>query len=171
MAEVDKWRAFEYLDVVYDLSHLNTHIAKYIDERNPEKPICYHFHVTYSFHCFTSKEIDDSDSSVKEQLIYSAPKESRFFNIIRYELSKHLPSIISSLHNNTLVFHAGYNRFATVKLKDSEGNEVEYFVVFNTFREKRKLRLHVESAYPLKEKLGRVNKINFWSIAHKTLHK
>jgi len=42
------------------------------------------------------------------------------FNFERYELSKQLPSIIKSLsEKTTLVCHAGYGNFATVKVLNS----------------------------------------------------
>jgi hypothetical protein len=103
--------------------------------------------------------------------MYDAPRESRPFNFERYELSKQLPSIINLLGNKeTLVCHAGYGNFATVKVLDSNGSEVSYFVPFAVFKENKKLRLHVQSAYPKYEGIGRVQKVGFFVIAKNLLH-
>jgi hypothetical protein len=67
-----------------------------------------------------------------------------------------------------LVCHAGYGSFATVKVLDRSGNEIDYFVPFVVFKEK-KLRLHVQSAYPLERKLGNVKKVGFLAIAKNLL--
>jgi hypothetical protein len=102
--------------------------------------------------------------------LYQAPKDSRPFNFERYELSNHLPMIIDALgEKETLVFHAGYGSFAAVKVLDRSGNEIDYFVSFVVFKEKKKLRLHVQSAYPLDRKLGNVKKVGFLSIAKNLL--
>lgn len=101
---------------------------------------------------------------------YQAPKDSRPFNFERYELSKHLPKIIDALgEKETLVCHAGYGSFAAVKILDTSGNEIDYFVSFVVFKEKKKLRLHVQSAYPLDQKLGNVKKVGFFAIAKNLL--
>jgi hypothetical protein len=103
--------------------------------------------------------------------MYSAPRESRQFNFERYQLSKQLPSIIKSLGDKeTLVCHAGYRKFATVKILDSNGTEVYYYVVFAVFKEVKKLRLHVQSAYPKYESIGKVKKVGFFVIAKNLLN-
>jgi len=166
-SEVKKWRDFTFNSTVYDLSHLNAHQVEYFDDRDKDNPITYTFTVTYSFHCFT-KESESEYHSTEElkQLIYDAPAESRPFNFERYELSKHLPSIIKSLSDKqTFVGHAGYNSYATVKLLNLKGIEVDYLVIFKVFRENKKLRLHVTSAYPVYEGKGRMKKVRFLTLA------
>jgi len=117
-----------------------------------------------------AKESEDLTSEQLESLMYRAPKESRPFNFERYYLSKQLPSIIKALgKSTTLVIHAGYGNYATVKVLDSEGVEVDYFVAFKVFREKKKLRLHVASAYPKYEGIGKVKKVKFFTIANNLL--
>lgn len=168
--EVICWRNFTFNSEIYDLSHLNTHWIEYIDYRDENNPIPYKFIVTYGLHCFTkeSKELTKEES---ELLMYSAPKESRPFNIERYHLSKELPNIIRSLgERTTLVYLAGYGNFATVKILDSNGIEVNYFVVFTAFRESRRLRLHITSAYPLEKDIGKRKKVNFFVIAKNLLN-
>ncbi len=167
--EVKCWRNFILNDEVYDLSHLNANWVEYLDKRDEEKPITYKFIVTYGLHCFT-KDSDDLSKEESQLLMYNGPRESRPFNFERYELSKQLPNIIKSLgEKETLVCHAGYGNFATVKVLDSNGIEVDYFVVFTAFRETKKLRLHITSAYPKYDGIGKVKKVGFFVIAKNLL--
>lgn len=71
---------------------------------------------------------------------------------------------------STLVCHAGYGKFAIVKVVDSLGNEVDYFVVFTVFKEEKKLRLHIQSAYPKYEGVGKIKKVGFFVIARNLLN-
>lgn len=164
--EVIKWRNFSANGQIYDLSHLNAHWAEYIDDRDINKPVTYKFIVTYGFHCFT-KASDDLTDEQSNLLMYHAPKESRPFNFERYHLSKQLPNIVKALGDQTtLVIHAGYGNYATVKVLDSRGIEVDYFVAFTVFREKKKYRLHVVSAYPKYDGIGKIQKVKFFTIAN-----
>jgi hypothetical protein len=168
--EVTNWRSFTLDGRIYDLSHLNAQWVEYTDTRDEERPTTYRFIVTYGLHCFT-KDLEELSTEESKSLMYKAPRESRPFNFERYELSKQLPSIINSLGNKeTLVCHAGYGKFATVKILDSNGREVNYFVPFAVFKESKKLRLHVQSAYPRYEGIGKVQKVGFFVIAKNLLH-
>ncbi|WP_373526496.1 heat-shock protein [Nostoc sp.] len=143
---------------------------EYLDDKNENNPILYKFIVTYGLHCFT-KESNELSSDESKFLMYHAPNESRQFNFERYELSKQLPSIIKSLsEKTTLVCHAGYGNFATVKVLDSNSIEVDYYVVFKVFKETKKLRLHIITAYPKYEGIGRVKKVSFFIIAKNLLN-
>ncbi|MEH2386943.1 MAG: heat-shock protein [Nostoc sp.] len=168
--EVKQWRNFRFNNQDYDLSHLNAHWAEYLDDKDENNPIPYRFIVTYGLHCF-SKESNEFSSDESQLLMYHAPNESRQFNFERYELSKQLPNIIKSLsEKTTLVCHAGYGNFATVKVLNSNGIEVDYFVVFKVFKETKKLRLHTISAYPKYEGIGKVRKVGFFVIAKNLLN-
>lgn len=168
--EVTNWKSFTLDGKAYDLSHLNAQRVEYLDTRNKDKPITYRFIVTYGLHCF-AKDTEELSPEESQLLMYKAPRESRPFNFERYELSKQLPSIINSLGNSeTLVCHAGYGKFAAVKVLDSNGNEVNYFVPFAVFKESKKLRLHVQSAYPKPEGIGKIRKVGFFVIAKNLLH-
>jgi hypothetical protein len=167
--EVIRWKSFTLESEVYDLSHLSAHHAEYLDDRNANNPITYKFIVTYGLHCFT-KELDGLSEEESRSWMYSAPRESRHFNAERYYLSKELPNIILSLsQKTTLVCHAGHGKFASVKILDSNGVEIDYFVVFTVFKESKKLRLHVQSAYPRDEGLGKIKKVSFLVIANNLL--
>lgn len=167
--EVIKWRNFILNGEVYDLSHLDAHWVEYVDNRDINKSITYKFIVTYGFHCFT-KASDDPIEKQSSLSMYRAPKESRPFDLERYHLSKQLPKIIRALSDSkTLVIHAGQGNYATVKVTDSKGVEVNYFVAFTVFREQKKLRIHVMSAYPKYEGLGKIQKVQFLNIARNLL--
>ncbi len=168
-SEVTHWRNFTLGSETYDLSHLSAHHAEYLDDRNEQNLITYKFIVTYGLHCFT-KALDGLSEEESQSLMYDAPRESRHFNSERYYLSRELPSIILSLsQKTTLVFHAGHGKYASVKVQDSNGIEVDYFVVFTVFKEVKRLRLHVQSAYPVYEGSVRNKKVGFLIIANNLL--
>jgi hypothetical protein len=170
--EVKRWREFTVNGVTYDLSHLDVHWVEYTDNRDQDNIHVYKFIVTYSMHCF-AKDQDELTEEERQALMYFAknPKnEKRPFNLERYYLSKQLPEIIKSLGEaSSYVFHAGYGNYATAKIIDADGNEFEYFVAFSVFREAKKLRLHVQSAYPLDTAKGKRKKVGFFVIAHNLL--
>ena len=168
-SEVTHWRNFTLGSETYDLSHLTAHHAEYLDDRNENNPITYKFIITYGLHCFT-KALDGLTDEESQALMYHAPRESRHFNTERYYLSKELPSIILSLsQKTTLVCHAGHGKFASVKVQDSNGIDIDYFVVFTVFKETKKLRLHVQSAYPVYERIGKIKKVSFLAISNNLL--
>lgn len=170
--KVDKvahWKPFRIDGAVYDLSHLDYHQVTYTLNNDPDKkPIEYIFHVTYSSHCF-AKDYEFQTKLDKERLAYVAGSETRPFCFRRYQLSKSLPGIIENLDSSKLVFHGGYETFATCKAMDEDDNEVDYFVSFTAYRQQKKLRLHIQSAYPLNERLGKVKKVNIFAIARALL--
>lgn len=167
--EVTSWKNFIFNGEIYDLSHLNARWVEYLDKRDEKNISTYKFIVTYDLHCFT-KDSDDISSEESQVLIYNGPRESRTFNFERYQLSTQLPSIVESLgENETLVCHAGYRKFAIIKIVDSNGIEVNYFIAFSAFRESKKLRLHIHSAYPIYKGIDKVKKVGFFVIAKNLL--
>lgn len=162
------WTPILWDKKTYDLSHLHSQQIEYTHSKNGKPNITYKFVVTYSFHCFAK---EDSSTTPNTPIVH-ARKDSRPFNLERYELSKRLPAIIANLgQNNIPCFLAGYDRYLSIRFQSDTGDSFDYHVVFRTFREKRKLRLHVESAYP--EKLvsaGKRKKVGFFAIAYSTLH-
>jgi hypothetical protein len=63
------------------------------------------------------------------------------------------------------VFHGGYDSYCCISLKDEQGTEITYQVAFSVFRSKKKLRLHIESAYPLNSNVGKKKPVGFLKIA------
>lgn len=163
--EVDKWSSFtDSNGKVYDLSHLDAHEATYSDIRNGKKET-YTFIVSYSFHCF-AKDYPHQSEEEKASLMYHAPKESRPFCFIRYELSKkYLRQIIDALGDKqTRIGHAGYGSYATVTINTKEEGQIIYFVPFKMYREKKLMRIHITSAYP-EDVRPKLDKVNFFNIA------
>lgn len=166
--KVSHWQPFELDGEKYDLSHLDAHVVEYIqpgDSKNPERR--YKFYITYSFHCF-AKDYAHLSEKERERLKYKTDKDSRPFCFKRYELSKNLPAIIKNL-GTSHVFHGGYESYATCDVQDDNGEQIQYFVSFVAYREMKKLRLHIKSAYPLTEELGKTKKVGFFNIAKNLL--
>lgn len=157
------WRPFKLDGTTYDLSHLDAHIVEFTqpkDKKNPER--IYKFYITYSFHCF-AKDYPTLTEQERKRLEYKTEKETRPFCFERYELSKNLPEIIKNIHTR-YVFHGGYESFATCDIQQ-DGKDTQYFISFVAYREMKKLRLHIKSAYPLNEKLGKRKSVRFFNIA------
>ncbi|NGZ94397.1 heat-shock protein [Vibrio aestuarianus subsp. cardii] len=157
------WQPFKLDGKTYDLSHLDAHIVEYTQpktKKNPERT--YKFYITYSFHCF-AKDDPTLTAQDRARLEYKTKTETRPFCFKRYELSKKLPDIIKNLHNS-YVFHGGYESFATCDIQQ-DGTDIQYFVSFVAYREMTKLRLHIKSAYPLNEALGKTKSVGFFNIA------
>lgn len=163
--EVLKWRGFAHPDgTTRDLSFLDAHEVIYTHAAPGKPDKTYRFFVTYSFHCFC-KAYDDQPEEVKAALMYHAPKENRPFCDRRYSLAKqYLRGIIDTLGSRKVI-HGGYGSYATVQVELENGDTGFYFVVFDAFREKKKFRLHISSAYPM-DKMPGGKSVKFFSIAH-----
>ena len=162
---IKKWNNFEYENIIYDLSHLNSHSMIYIDIKRNQK---YNVYVTYSHHCFT-KENKDLTKSENEDLIYNYKRDPRPFNFKRYEYSKEIRNILMNLEKDPRCFHDGHGKYLKIEI-----NNEKYILSFSVFREKKKLKLHIHSAYP--EEVGypiknikSLKKIDFFIILYNTL--
>ncbi|EFO5895668.1 stationary phase growth adaptation protein [Salmonella enterica] len=166
--EVQKWKAFNHPDgTVRDLSFLDAHEVTYIQSAPGKSDKVYKFFVTYSFHCFC-KGYDEQTEEMKASLMYFAPKDKRPFCERRYELARsYLRQIVDGL-GSSKVTHAGYGSYAVVEVDLAEGETEFYFVAFRAFKEKKKLRLHITSAYPVTERTGG-QKVSFFKIAYNLL--
>lgn len=165
--EIEKWHNFTPANSTQevDLSIFDAHWVFYEQEAKGGKPARqYKFYVTYSFHCFAKEEAWMTEQDRKE-LMYQAPNDERPFSQQRYDLAKtHLRNVIDNLPEK-LVSHAGYGSYAVVQILDSSGKKCWYFVPFRVFREKKKFRIHVTSAYALDQE-PTVDKVNFFTIAY-----
>lgn len=151
--EIQKWRAFK----------LNAHEVTYTHSVEGKIDIEYRFFVTYSSHCFTKAD-DHQTPEEQAALMYSTGKEKRPFCERRYQLaSKYLRDIICLLSQQKVI-HAGYVSYATVEVGLENGETGYYFVIFKAFREAKKFRLHVTSAYPVDSKPAGA-KVSFFVIA------
>ncbi len=166
--EVAKWRPFKDQDGnIWDLSFLDAHEVSYTHCSPGKLDIVYKFTVSYSFHCFC-KDYPEQTEEEKLSLMYDAGKDSRPFCKIRYALARDkLRAIIEGL-GNSKVIHAGYGSYAVVEITVNEGESEFYFVPFKVYRERKKLRLHVTSAYPVNERPSG-KPVSFFKIAHNLL--
>lgn len=166
--EVEKWRPFiDFEGVEWDLSFLDAHEVTYTHRGEGKEDKVYKFIISYSFHCFC-KDYPEQSEEQKQTLMYHSPKESRPFCKVRYGLAKHyLKDMILSLDRQRII-HAGYGSYAVIEVLNEEGEQCYYHVPFKAFRERKKLRIHVTSAYAVSNKPGG-GKVGFYLIASKLL--
>ncbi|WCE28574.1 heat-shock protein [Vibrio sp. SCSIO 43137] len=160
---VQQWKSFHFKGIEHNLNHLD---ACKLTFRHPERNEQYTLHFTFSHHVFT-RTIKDNEATEPAD-IYPYPVDRRVFDETRYQLSKHLPEIISTLPEQ-FCYHGGYSRYCSCKIEQENGGHIYYQVVYRVWKERGKMRFHVESAYPLEGKLGKVKKVNFWVICHNLL--
>jgi len=147
--EYQFWKSFEHSGKTFNFDHLKAcrHTFKH-----PERPDSYTIYFTISHHVFTKTSTEFDPSELK----YPIPlKDIRTFNYERYQLSHHLPEILRTLPEQ-FCYHAGYGKYCTKKLTDEAGNEIHYKVIYNTWKERGKMRFHIQSAYPLENKKKRL---------------
>jgi hypothetical protein len=165
-----KWQPFIFYNKNYDLAHLHPFemaCKQAAFNGKPEKS--YTFEVCFSLHCFTYKELSDTDT----RLHYRDNRETRVFCFERYELSKKLPEIIRNIFEKNC-YHTGHSNYFTVEFIDLHGKNTEYQVYFTVSKSSRRgvLTLYIQSAYPNTKQEGHKRKkpIRFRVIAHNTLH-
>lgn len=157
------WKKFEFNGTLYTFEHLNACKHQFTHPKRPEK---YTLYFTFSHHVFTRAL--KNNEKISKQKIYPAPSEDlRIFDLERYTLSKQLPNIIENLPEQ-FFYHGGYGRYCSCKIEDSNGITINYQIVYRVWKERGKMRFHIESAYPL-EQQGKVKKVNFWVICYNLL--
>lgn len=164
--EIMTWKSFTPKNSEpVDLSFLDAHLVNYVHSAPGKDDLTYSFWVTYSFHCF-AKEYPEQSEEEKTTLMYDAGKDKRPFCYRRYELAKaHLRRIVENFGDpKVVVTHAGYGSYATAPIIDENDNPIWYFVPFAIYKEKKKFRIHVTSAYPMTERPGG-GKVGFFKLA------
>ncbi|MGK6328110.1 stationary phase growth adaptation protein [Erwinia sp. DT-104] len=169
IGEVSKWHPFvDSEGTVWDLSFLDAHEAIFTHKCEEKKDRDYKFIVSYSSHCFC-KDYPEQTELEKQRLMYPSPRESRPFCKRRYLLAqRYLKNIILTLDKQRII-HAGYGSYAVLEVLDEESRSIYYHVPFKVFRENKKFRLHITSAYPVMEKPGG-KKVGFYVIAYNLAH-
>ncbi|MGB0849534.1 MAG: hypothetical protein ACPGSM_22545 [Thiolinea sp.] len=165
--EVMQWRVFESRSgEVFDLSFLDAKKVTYIHSLEGKPDVQYEFWITYSSHCFT-KDYGHQTDIEREVLNYHAPKESRPFCQRRYYLAQqYLCHIVENLGSpDYIITDAGYGSYLTAKVVNEDGEDVWYHVPFKVYRQQKKYRLHVMSAFPAEKRRG-AGKIGFFKIAY-----
>jgi hypothetical protein len=166
--EVQRWKEFVDENQTYDLSHLDAHFVKY-DFQAGNRNRQYEVTVSYSFHCF-AKAQDHHSEHEKEVLMYHAPRESRPFHHDRYNLSFGIRKEIEDLDKitNAVIGHAGHDNYAVVNIKNYKNQDVQYKITFRVFKERKKLRMHITSAYHKKEP-DIIRKVKFEAVLDSAL--
>jgi len=164
--EIKKWKNFEYEGKTYCLKHLSFHSVNFFDKKENKNYVVY---VTYSFHCFAKNYSHiDLESEESKKLMYHTKKESRHFNFERYDLSFKIKDMINALNEYPKFYKGGYDKFLVCK----DENGQNYIVCLKIFKENKKLRIHIESAYPendLNKKNNFKEKISIFPILKKAL--
>lgn len=161
--EVQKWKRFNIGAKNYSFEHLNS--CKHLFT-HPKRNEYYTLYFTFSHHVFT-RSIKENEKVDFEQ-VYPYPSDERVFDLARFELSKHLPRIVETLPEQ-FCYHGGYSRYCSCKIFQEDGSLIYYQVVYRVWKERGKMRFHIESAYPLQNNLGKAKKVNFWVICHNLL--
>lgn len=160
------WKPFLYKGKEYNLDHLTA--LKYTFS-NEQKKESYTLYFTFSHHVFTRSKKENE--IISNELIYNFTKEDlRVFDFVRYKLSKNIPKIIENLPDQ-FFYHGGYSRYCSCKIYLESGEKVYYQIVYRAWKQAGKIRFHIESAYPLDNKLSHPKKIGFWAICHQVLKK
>lgn len=128
-----------------------------------------HCYVQFSSHCFSDKY--DPDRHLENVVVVDERGQIRCFDRDRYELSKGLEALIRSLPGNK-VYQTPEANFAIITMQDGR----EFRVFFNVRRDaKKKVKLYVESAYPLDSERFQVvlatnfQKVRFVALIDKVL--
>lgn len=163
--EYQYWKPFTYKGSEIHFEHLTARKHTYTHPTRNER---YTLYITISHHVFTV-DIEKSNDLSEPTVYPHKPQDKRAFCAIRYALSFYLPNILETLPEQ-FCYHGGYSRYCTCKLKDDDGNDIYYQVVFRVWKERGKMRFHVESAYPLPSRPSKTKKVNFWVICHNLLN-
>jgi hypothetical protein len=141
------WRPIEIDGVHYHLTHLHPITVVYTQPPKKDHPErTYTVDVIFGLHCFT-KGINNG-SAVDPRLCYSDARETRIFDLNRFELSKRLPELVAKLHA-TKCYHTNHGNFFTIEIIENGGEKQQYEVYFTLSRSAKKghLTLWVQSAY------------------------
>ncbi|HWU61494.1 MAG TPA: hypothetical protein VN112_05655 [Ensifer sp.] len=118
---------------VYDLDHLDP-----FDFDIEVEGVTIVVHVEFTCHCFTEALKQEHTPDLR----YAHGKETRAFDIQRYELSKKLPEMLRTLGTRS-VYHTQQGSFFVLRDEDIEGLKVPYLVFFSAFKATDK-RVHVQ---------------------------
>jgi hypothetical protein len=107
-------------------------------------------------------------------LIYPDPYEKRLFDLRRYEMSKHLPTIIQALPIAKPRHNGGLGKFFSVEIITESGERIEYDIFFKVKKGNNGLEMIVETAFIREPNYDSARPdgkpIRFWIILHHTLH-
>ncbi len=127
--EYQYWKPFRCDNRVYSFDHLN---AKELIFNNPYKSDIYRIYATISHHVFTVS-INANRNQSLDGIYSEKPTDKRLFSEQRYKLSFYLPQILDTLPNQ-FCYHGGYKKYCICQLKDENGSDIFYQVVFKVWK-------------------------------------
>lgn len=145
---IQKWESQEYENTSFDMSHLNAH-----ELIIHSKKMDYKLVVTYGLHCFTK---NNSPFSLPI-LVKDSSGDTRQFDVERYLASKELKNILFSedILGQLRFYKSDQKRYFTIHKMNNFTNKIEpYKICVTFFKENRLLRLHVLTAYFVREGTG-----------------
>jgi hypothetical protein len=162
-----------FRDENWDLRHLDAFALRIDPDLGFEVDVV----VLFTCHCFTHSVKRDvrAPLDIPSDEIYEDGIERRVLSEERYELSrKFLPGMVRDLANRTIRYagESNLNYFTTeVTGSEAPGVYVVFFEVRRDKRRKRRLLLHVQSAYRLEQlnkRLAKGGKVRFATLLRKT---
>lgn len=141
------WEDFSHEEKTFSLGHLSAHEVVYPYDKGED----FVFIVTYGLHCFTKNGTDHNIP-----VMVSDSRETQMVCIERYESSKNLPRIIEELAaSRAKIYETAQEKYFTISKLNNLTNEIEpYKICIAVFKEKRRLRIHVLSAFFVREGPG-----------------
>lgn len=141
-----KWRPAVIDGQTYDLSHLHPFsFSFHLDALGALPAITFEIDVTFGLHCFTEELKDEHPAAYH----YADKRETRAFNVERYELSMGLAGIIRDLDRRRC-YEAQHNNYMTFEIVRN-GAAVQYQVYFKVMQVRGlegRLNLLVQTAFP-----------------------
>ncbi len=163
-----QWTDFTHGEAVYDLTHLHPFSFDLVVAASGDKPArMYRLNVIFSLHCFSRSP--QAGEVIPPDLAYSDNRETRIFDVERYEQSKFLPHIVRTLAERQC-FHDTHGNFYVFEIVQADGTTRYYSVFFTLSKAGKKagLNLFVSSAHmrPDRPYSHRVKPIRFRILAH-----
>jgi hypothetical protein len=143
---IQKWDDFSYRGQSYSLKHLSSHQLTFKGQKRD-----YEFVITYGLHCFTK-----NDTPYSISISYSDVRETRCIDLERYNASKYLKGILGNIANPEVIIHeTTKDKYFTIDvLNNMNGSPEPYKICLAAFKENRLLRMHVITAYFVREGEG-----------------
>ena len=168
---MSQWKLFHLAGKADGLSHLNSFLHTFVQPAKGELPArTYTVQVEFGLHCFTREAGRNDD--LQGPLAVTHRRETRIFDLRRYERSKELAAIVRRLPEQACFHTKRSANFLTIKSVNAAGAVDSYEVYFSVRRmvAARRLFLIVKSAYVRDSGHGNKpakKKVDFFVILHK----
>lgn len=165
-----RWREFYCEGETYNLEHLHPFSFDMVipaKQGQPEQR--YNINVRFSLHCF-SRGVKPGEK-IPDHLAYSDDRETRIFDLDRYNRSKTLPEIVRSLGERKC-FHDSHGNFYVFEVTEEDGTTAYYSVFFTLSKAGKKagLNLFISSAHLREERpyVRQIKPIRFRVLVYNT---